>query len=374
MTSQNVSLLYVEKIIEIESSIIFDDYNMLNEIYPDGIKEIKNDNEELYFLLKLKHQIKIQQSKIDLLYSMKFEDLLDTNETNCMYLPYWIKIYYSKDKKIMKISIYVFWFKYEKNLKSEINEALLKNYDEPILYNIIDEIKNKVESSLTNKQMLIDLLKEIRDLMALNIHTNTDNFLLVETEANNDIEDFRYKDDKLKNNLEHHKDNIQKTKQISNVILSKKENEKKDKEKEKNNDYNYDKFLEDEGFVGETIIDRASIFQAHAIKIKDKKEAEFYKKCLLTQKKIKKATHNITIYRFINEETKQITEDYNDDGEDGAGYRLLGVVQKMKLVNLFVMVSRWFGGVLLHQDRFKRINDSAKNLLNAHLNEFETCK
>ena len=58
---------------------------------------------------------------------------------------------YSKDKKIMKISIYVFWFKYEKNLKSVINKALLKNYDEPILYNIIDEIKNKVESSLANK-------------------------------------------------------------------------------------------------------------------------------------------------------------------------------------------------------------------------------
>ena len=38
MTSQNVSILYVEKIIEIESSIICDDYNMLNEIYPVGIK------------------------------------------------------------------------------------------------------------------------------------------------------------------------------------------------------------------------------------------------------------------------------------------------------------------------------------------------
>ena len=43
----------------------------------------------------------------------------------------------------------------------------------------------------------------------------------------------------------------------------------------------------------------------------------------------------------------------------------------MKLVNLFVMVSRWYGGILLHQDRFKRINDSAKNLLNSYLDSFE---
>ena len=61
---------------------------------------------------------------------------------------------------------------------------------------------------------------------------------------------------------------------------------------------------------------------------------DFYKKCLLSQKKIKKATHNITIYRYINEDTKQIVEDYDDDGEDGAGFRVLGVVQKMKLTNL----------------------------------------
>ena len=166
------------------------------------------------------------------------------------------------------------------------------------------------------------------------------------------------------NHNEHHND-----KKYENHL-----NEKLDKEDKEKNNYDYEKFLKDKGFVGETIIDRASIFQAHAIKIKNKEEAEFYKKCLLTQKKIKKATHNITIYRLIDKETKQINEDYNDDGEDGAGYRLLGIVQKMKLVNLFVMVSRWFGGTLLHQDRFKRINDSAKNLLNSHLDAFETCK
>ena len=43
----------------------------------------------------------------------------------------------------------------------------------------------------------------------------------------------------------------------------------------------------------------------------------------------------------------------------------------MKMVNLFVMVTRWFGGTLLHQDRFKRINDAAQILLNQHSEIFE---
>lgn len=368
--NENNSLLYIEKTLENEYSMINDDYNMLNEIYSDDIKEIKNNDEELYFLLKLKHQIEIQQSTIDLLETMKLDDLLDNKEDNYMYLPYWIKIFYSKDKKTLKIYVFVFWFKHEDKIKEELNEALSKYIDEPIFYNIIDETKNIIDSSLTDKQILTDILEEIRDLMALKIPTNTDNFLLFETGANEDIEDFVYKDEKLKNKSESH-ENIKKEHLIN--LNTNKTLEKK-KENDDNNEYSYDKFLKDKGFVGETIIDRASTFQAHAIKIKNKKEAEFYKKCLLSQKKIKKATHNITIYRFINKETEQIVEDYNDDGEDGAGYRLLGIVQKMKLVNLFVMVSRWFGGTLLHQDRFKRINDSAKNLLNSHLDAFETCK
>ena len=368
--NENNSLLYIEKTLENEYSMINDDYNMLNEIYSDDIKEIKNKDGELYFLLKLKHQIEIQQSTIDLLETMKLDDLLDNKEDNCMYLPYWIKIFYSKDKKTLKIYVFVFWFKHEDKIKEELNEALSKDIDEPIFYNIIDETKNIIDSSLTDKQILTDILEEIRDLMALKIPTNTDNFLLFETGANEDIEDFVYKDEKLKNKSESHENN--KKEHLINLNTNK--TLEKKKENDDNNEYNYDKFLKDKGFVGETIIDRASTFQAHAIKIKNKKEAEFYKKCLLSQKKIKKATHNITIYRFINKETEQIVEDYNDDGEDGAGYRLLGIVQKMKLVNLFVMVSRWFGGTLLHQDRFKRINDSAKNLLNSHLDAFETCK
>ena len=189
--NENNSLFYIEKYLENEYSMIKDDYDMLNEIYPDDIKEINNNNDELYFLLKLKYQIEIPQSTTDLLTSMKLDDLLDNKETHCMYLPYWIKIFYSKENNILKVSIFVYWFKYVIQLKNLLQETLSKDFDEPIFYNIIEEIKIIIETSLTNEQvLLIEILKEIRDLKALKVQTSTDNFLLIETGANNDIKEF----------------------------------------------------------------------------------------------------------------------------------------------------------------------------------------
>ena len=45
----------------------------------------------------------------------------------------------------------------------------------------------------------------------------------------------------------------------------------------------------------------------------------------------------------------------------------------MKIVNVYVNVSRWYGGILLHQDRFKRICDSAKFLLKDNEDLFDKC-
>ena len=378
MSEINYSLFYLEKIIKNEDISIIDDYEVLKSIYPDDIKEIINKQDELYFLLKLKKEIEIQNSTIELLHSMKLDDLLNCNNDNCMYLPYWIKIFYSKKTKIIKISCYVFWFKDEVDLKNELKEKLTNNIDEPILYNIIEETKNIIDNSLKDKEILLNILSEIMELKVMQVHITTDNFLLNETGANDDLdEDFKYKEIKLRhpstnNDNILNKDKITKKneKNVEKIKIKDKKEEKEEKEKESD----YEIFFKDGGFVGETIIDRASTFQAHAIKIKNKKEVDFYKKCLLSQKKIKKATHNITIYRYLNEDTNQIVEDYDDDGEDGAGFRVLGVVQKMKLINLFVMVTRWYGGILLHQDRFKRINDAAQILLNQHSDVFETQK
>lgn len=51
------------------------------------------------------------------------------------------------------------------------------------------------------------------------------------------------------------------------------------------------------------------------------------------------------------------TEGYDDNGEVGAGTRILGVCQRMQLEGWVVVVTRWYGGVLLGPARFTHIQN-----------------
>lgn len=84
---------------------------------------------------------------------------------------------------------------------------------------------------------------------------------------------------------------------------------------------------------------------------------------LLQNRKIAAATHNIMAYRIIIPEKGTILQDYDDDGETAAGSRLLHLLQIVDAINVVVVVSRWFGGILLGPDRFKHINNAARSLL-----------
>lgn len=56
-------------------------------------------------------------------------------------------------------------------------------------------------------------------------------------------------------------------------------------------------------------------------------------------------------------------QDYDDDGETAAGGRLLHLLQAADVRNVVVVVSRWFGGVLMGPQRFTAINNCARALL-----------
>jgi hypothetical protein len=124
---------------------------------------------------------------------------------------------------------------------------------------------------------------------------------------------------------------------------------------------NYNTFLSKGGKIGDTIVDRKSIFQAHIIKLDKVEDVSAYTRMLLTNKKIEKATHNIIAFRTYD--NKKLATGFDDDGEAKAGERLLELINQMKADNVYVMVSRWFGGIKLGAERFKHINDSAKNTL-----------
>eukprot|EP00467_Chlorarachnion_reptans_P022716 CAMPEP_0114535602 /NCGR_PEP_ID=MMETSP0109-20121206/28516_1 /TAXON_ID=29199 /ORGANISM="Chlorarachnion reptans, Strain CCCM449" /LENGTH=573 /DNA_ID=CAMNT_0001719203 /DNA_START=45 /DNA_END=1767 /DNA_ORIENTATION=- len=113
---------------------------------------------------------------------------------------------------------------------------------------------------------------------------------------------------------------------------------------------------------GEAFVDRKSTFQAHLIRIRSRKEADAAMRRLLTNRKIARATHNISAYRFQGE-NGGIIKDCNDDGETAAGGRLLHLLDLSGAIGMLVVVSRWYGGVHLGPDRFRHINNAARKIL-----------
>lgn len=55
--------------------------------------------------------------------------------------------------------------------------------------------------------------------------------------------------------------------------------------------------------------------------------------------------------------------DCDDDGETAAGGRLAHLLEILEMENVLVVVSRWYGGTLLGPDRFKLINQAARDAL-----------
>ena len=114
---------------------------------------------------------------------------------------------------------------------------------------------------------------------------------------------------------------------------------------------------------GEPLVDRKSTFQAHLAKVESMNDVFHVLDTLKQNKKIESASHNIWAYRIENNPGGIIMHDCDDDGENNAGSRLLKLLEILNVKNVLVVVSRWYGGILLGADRFKHINNVARDLL-----------
>jgi putative IMPACT (imprinted ancient) family translation regulator len=74
--------------------------------------------------------------------------------------------------------------------------------------------------------------------------------------------------------------------------------------------------------------------------------------------KVCNATHNVFCLLTYN-----LYADNDDDGETAAGGRLAHLLQILELDDVLVVVTRYFGGIHLGPDRFKHINQAARNAL-----------
>ncbi|XP_058034340.1 protein IMPACT isoform X1 [Ahaetulla prasina] len=116
-------------------------------------------------------------------------------------------------------------------------------------------------------------------------------------------------------------------------------------------------------YHGNPITDRRSTFQAHLAPVVCLEQVKNILAELYKNKKIASATHNIYAYRIYCEDKQTFLQDCEDDGETAAGGRLLHLMQILNVHNVLVVVSRWYGGILLGPDRFKHINNCARNIL-----------
>ncbi|KAJ1837810.1 hypothetical protein LPJ70_005706 [Coemansia sp. RSA 2708] len=117
-------------------------------------------------------------------------------------------------------------------------------------------------------------------------------------------------------------------------------------------------------FTGLPLEMKRSVFVGHVARVNSGEDVQRVRDALLQDKKIAQATHNILAYR-IRLDAGSISQDNDDDGETAAGKRLGHLLQLLDAENIVVVVTRWYGGTHLGPDRFKLINNAARQALDA---------
>ena len=106
-----------------------------------------------------------------------------------------------------------------------------------------------------------------------------------------------------------------------------------------------------------------STFSAYTCAVKTHQEIrELYIKLKMCQPG---ARHIVCAYR-INHPEKQHSDDYQDDGEPGAGRSILKLMEDNNISNQVVFVARRYGGIRMGADRFQCYVQSAKAALLTH--------
>ena len=111
---------------------------------------------------------------------------------------------------------------------------------------------------------------------------------------------------------------------------------------------------------------KKSKFIANIIKITDEQDAK--EKLNQLRKEYSDARHNCYAYIVYDNETKTKIEKSSDDREPSgtAGIPMLTLLQKNNLVNVLIVVTRYFGGILLGTGGLVRAyTDSSKQALEA---------
>lgn len=102
------------------------------------------------------------------------------------------------------------------------------------------------------------------------------------------------------------------------------------------------------------ISDRGSRYAVSGGPCGSEEEAKAFLEALCRKRKFARATHNT--WALLTSETPF----KNDDGEAGAGMVILRMLEREKLHDHIIVVTRWFGGRHLGGDRFRHVRDAVR--------------
>lgn len=112
---------------------------------------------------------------------------------------------------------------------------------------------------------------------------------------------------------------------------------------------------------------KQSTFVARSIAIKSPDQARVaLRQLLATNKELRDASHNITAWR-VQGDYGGILEECNDDGESGGGRHILQVMQSSGVTGVLLVVTRWYGGIMLGTDRWRLMSQVARDALSQRL-------
>ncbi|KAH7323707.1 hypothetical protein BKA65DRAFT_598266 [Rhexocercosporidium sp. MPI-PUGE-AT-0058] len=118
--------------------------------------------------------------------------------------------------------------------------------------------------------------------------------------------------------------------------------------------------------VSSPVTVKQSTFIARSITITSPSDATSALQTLLSQNKdLREASHNISAWRVQG--SHGVLESSNDDGESGGGRHILGLMQADNIVGVLLVVTRWYGGVMLGPDRWRIMSMVSRDAISQRL-------
>ncbi|PFH55845.1 hypothetical protein XA68_17522 [Ophiocordyceps unilateralis] len=116
--------------------------------------------------------------------------------------------------------------------------------------------------------------------------------------------------------------------------------------------------------ASQRLTSKSSTFIAHAAALSSPSQRTGLVRRLMTEKpSLETATHNAWAVRTSYGNSPLVQEASFDDGETGCGEFMLGLMRQADVKNTLVVLTRWFGGVLLGPDRWRLMRECVDDAL-----------